>query len=127
MPYRKAASVFPEPVGAWISVCLPLAIAGQPCSCAGVGPSKVRSNHSRVSGLKTESADTPSSLATAGQSKSTSIPNNGEMREARLLAAGFALVVWLAACGGGGDSAEPPTLELQLSEQSRSGQSGTAM
>jgi Cu/Zn superoxide dismutase len=48
------------------------------------------------------------------------------MREARLLAAGFALVVWLAACGGGGDSAEPPTLELQLSEQSGSGQSGTA-
>ena len=28
----------PEPVGAWISVCFPHAIAGQPSACAGVGP-----------------------------------------------------------------------------------------
>jgi hypothetical protein len=48
------------------------------------------------------------------------------MREARLLVAGFALVVGLAACGGDEDSAEPATLELQLEEQSGSGQSGTA-
>jgi hypothetical protein len=48
------------------------------------------------------------------------------MREARLLVAGFALVVGLAACGGGDDSAEPATLELQLEEQSGSGQSGSA-
>ncbi len=55
IPYRKAASVLPEPVGAWISVCLPLAIAGQPCSCAGVGASKAPSNQARVCGLKTSS------------------------------------------------------------------------
>jgi hypothetical protein len=45
---------------------LPLAIAGQPCSCAGVGPSNVRSNHSRVAGVKTDSAGTPSNLAMPG-------------------------------------------------------------
>jgi Cu/Zn superoxide dismutase len=48
------------------------------------------------------------------------------MREARLLVAGFALAVALAACGGDDDSAETATLELQLEEQSGSGQSGTA-
>ena len=36
MPQRKADSVLPEPVGARISVCSPLAMAGQPCACAGV-------------------------------------------------------------------------------------------
>ena len=30
----------PEPVGAWISVCAPEAIVGQPSCCAGVGPSR---------------------------------------------------------------------------------------
>jgi len=46
----------PEPVGAWISVCAPEAITGQPRSCAGVGARNAFSNHVRVSGLKTESA-----------------------------------------------------------------------
>src|ERR671931_614236 len=59
IPYRKAASVFPEPVGAWISVCSPEAIAGQPSSCAGVGPAKAPSNQARVRGLKTSSAAMP--------------------------------------------------------------------
>ena len=63
MPYRKAASVFPEPVGAWISVCLPLAIAGQPSCCAGVGARKAFSNHARVSGEKTASGSIPPTLA----------------------------------------------------------------
>lgn len=49
------------------------------------------------------------------------------MKKARYLATVFALVLGLAACGGDGDSAEPATLELQLSEQNGSGQSGTAM
>ena len=49
IPTRNAASVFPEPVGAWTSTCAPVAIAGQACSCAGVGPANTRSNHSRVS------------------------------------------------------------------------------
>ena len=48
MPYRNAASVFPEPVGAWISVWPPAAIAGQPSAWAGVGPANVRSNQERV-------------------------------------------------------------------------------
>lgn len=48
------------------------------------------------------------------------------MRETRLLAAGFALVVGLAACGGDDDSADSAALELQLAEQRGSGQSGTA-
>jgi hypothetical protein len=48
------------------------------------------------------------------------------MRETRLLVAGFALVVGLAACGGDDDSADSAALELQLAEQGGSGQSGTA-
>ncbi len=39
-PHRKAARVLPEPVGAWISVCRPAAMAGHPCSWAAVGPGK---------------------------------------------------------------------------------------
>ena len=38
MAARNAASVLPEPVGAAISACRPLAIAGQASSCAGVAP-----------------------------------------------------------------------------------------
>ena len=53
---RNAASVFPDPVGAWMSTWLPEAMAGQPCSCAGVGPAKVRSNQPRTSWLKGASA-----------------------------------------------------------------------
>jgi len=55
MAERKAASVFPEPVGAWIRTWPPPAIAGQPLSCAGVGAAKLRSNQARVSGRKSES------------------------------------------------------------------------
>src|SRR3954452_22717963 len=59
MPYRNAARVLPDPVGAWISVCSPDAIAGHPCSWAGVGPAKACVNHSRVRSLKSSSADIP--------------------------------------------------------------------
>jgi hypothetical protein len=38
MHTRKAASVFPEPVGAAISVCRPAAISRQPPACGSVGP-----------------------------------------------------------------------------------------
>src|SRR4051794_40429030 len=58
MAYRKAASVFPEPVGAWISVCAPDAITGQPFSCAGVGASNAASNQARVFWLKTSRGPT---------------------------------------------------------------------
>src|SRR6201989_957283 len=59
MPYRNAASVLPEPVGAWIRTFPPRAIAGQPSSCAGVGPSNACSNQRRVSAEKTSSVLTP--------------------------------------------------------------------
>src|SRR6266536_1355226 len=65
MPKRKAASVLPEPVGAWISACFPVAIAGQPRACAGVGSVNVRSNQARVSVLKGASGSMPPSLALA--------------------------------------------------------------
>ena len=52
MQMRNAASVFPEPVGAEISVCLPPAMAGQPCAWASVGTRNLRSNHSRTIGWK---------------------------------------------------------------------------
>ena len=52
MAARKAASVFPQPVGASRSVDSPAAMDGQPRTCAGVGlPSEAR-NHSRVEGRK---------------------------------------------------------------------------
>src|SRR5919204_3078935 len=58
MPYRKAARVLPDPVGAWISVWPPRAIAGQPSACAGVGSANARSNQTRVSALNTASGST---------------------------------------------------------------------
>jgi hypothetical protein len=60
MPERKAASVLPEPVGAWMSTLFPLAIAGQPSSCAGVGAAKLRSNQALVLAEKEASASTRS-------------------------------------------------------------------
>src|SRR5918992_1311895 len=53
MQTRKAASVFPEPVGAEISVSPPAAIAGHPLACGSVGPAGKRvENHSRTTGWK---------------------------------------------------------------------------
>ena len=48
--HRKAASVFPDPVGARISVLSPRAIGGQPSCCARVGSAKARVNQSRTRG-----------------------------------------------------------------------------
>ena len=53
IPMRKAASVFPEPVGAWMRTWPPRAIAGQPSSWAGVGSANARSNHALVAAKKT--------------------------------------------------------------------------
>src|ERR1700735_313561 len=50
MQARNAASVFPEPVGAQMSVVLSLRIWGQPCSCGSVGVPNFETNHSRTSG-----------------------------------------------------------------------------
>jgi hypothetical protein len=51
MAARKAASVLPDPVGAAISACRPLAMAGQASICAGVAPfGKVLANHAWTAG-----------------------------------------------------------------------------
>ncbi|GME42552.1 hypothetical protein ACJ2_27030 [Pantoea sp. QMID2] len=50
MAMRKAASVFPEPVGAITSACSPLAIACQAAFCTGVGAVKAAENQRRVAG-----------------------------------------------------------------------------
>src|SRR5690606_41670484 len=48
--HRKAARVFPDPVGAWIRVWAPDPIAFQPSTWAGVGAGKLASNQARVAG-----------------------------------------------------------------------------
>ncbi len=48
----KAASVFPDPVGATMSVCSPREMWGQPSTCGGVGRSKARANQSATTGWK---------------------------------------------------------------------------
>src|SRR5439155_26005633 len=56
MHTRKAASVFPEPVGAAISVSRPAAMSRRPSFWGGVGPSgNVRSNPVRTAGWKVSS------------------------------------------------------------------------
>jgi hypothetical protein len=51
MATRNPARVFPEPVGAAISVSAPEAINGQPWAWGSVGPSgKRRPNHSATAG-----------------------------------------------------------------------------
>ena len=50
MPQRNAASVLPEPVGAEISVCDPVAMAGQACACTAVGSANAFANQSRTRG-----------------------------------------------------------------------------
>src|SRR4051794_13844030 len=52
--HRKAASVLPEPVGAEMRTCSPVAIAGQAWAWAGVGSSKELRNQSRTRGVKAE-------------------------------------------------------------------------
>ncbi len=42
----------PDPVGAWIRVWLPAAIASQPSRWASVGATNVDSNQARVAGAK---------------------------------------------------------------------------
>ena len=49
-------SVFPEPVGAQISVCSPAAMCGQPSIWGGVGSGKEDANHSRTAGENAASA-----------------------------------------------------------------------
>ncbi len=48
--HRKAASVFPEPVGATTSASRPAVMASHASSWAGVAASKTSPNHARVAG-----------------------------------------------------------------------------
>ena len=48
--HRNAASVFPVPVGARISVFSPLAIAGHPARCGALGVPSVSVNQRRTVG-----------------------------------------------------------------------------
>src|SRR3569833_213503 len=50
MQARNAASVFPDPVDAEISVVRPSMMYGQPCSCGSVGVPKRPTNHSCTRG-----------------------------------------------------------------------------
>ena len=56
MAWRKAASVLPDPVGAWMSVWAPEAIAGHPSSWAWVGPANEASNQAFVAGENIDGA-----------------------------------------------------------------------
>src|SRR5262245_37670094 len=50
MQIKNAANVFPDPVGAEISVVSPAKICGQPSSCGSVGVPNRETNQSRTSG-----------------------------------------------------------------------------
>src|SRR5690242_19486733 len=50
MHAKKAAKVFPEPVGALISVSCPARMCGQPAICGSVGVPNLDVNHSWTSG-----------------------------------------------------------------------------
>src|SRR3981189_209389 len=58
MTARKAARVFPDPVGAAISTCCCAWIAGQACSCGAVAASNVLVNQLATAGGKDERAVT---------------------------------------------------------------------
>src|SRR6185437_8452041 len=55
MAARKAASVFPEPVGAAITTLRRALINGQASACAGVGAAKVSSNQAATAGKNKDS------------------------------------------------------------------------
>src|SRR5438128_226188 len=54
---RNAVSVLPVPVGARMSVCEPLAIAGHPSRCGALGEPSVSVNHFRTMGWNGFSAE----------------------------------------------------------------------
>ena len=54
---RKAARVFPLPVGERMSACSPRAITGQPRACGAVGRANDWANQSRTEGRKSESGE----------------------------------------------------------------------
>src|SRR6202011_5876681 len=66
MHQRKAARVFPVPVGARIKVDSPRAIAGQPCTCGLVGAAKTASNHSRTGGANRTASRAAGRVAEGG-------------------------------------------------------------
>jgi hypothetical protein len=54
----------PLPVGAWMSVCSPRAMAAQPSAWACVGASKLASNQARTAGENGASGSATSVVAT---------------------------------------------------------------
>ena len=48
--HNRAARVFPDPVGAAISVCRPSRMSGQPSRCGGVGWPNFSANHAPTAG-----------------------------------------------------------------------------
>lgn len=77
MPHRKAARVFPEPVGAEIRTCSPDAIAGQAWICAGVAAANVVRNQCCVAGLNWSSGSHPA----AGVGCAVRCATNGQRTE----------------------------------------------
>src|SRR5688500_17404917 len=55
IPHRKAASVFPDPVGAQIRVLAPAVIGGHPIAWAGVGAANDASNQRLTGSLNAAS------------------------------------------------------------------------
>ncbi len=82
IPHRNAARVFPEPVGARISVCSPEAMAGHPCSWAVVGAGNEEANQSRTGDEKRSSAAMPAAYGrplTAGPSGARQLPGRPQL------------------------------------------------
>src|SRR5204862_4612800 len=64
---RNAASVLPDPVGAVMSVCSPVAIAGHACAWTSVGPSKADANQSRTAGVNCDNGTGAQASRDCGQ------------------------------------------------------------
>ena len=93
MPQRKAARVFPEPVGAQIRAFWPAVIGGQPVACAGVGAWNDASNQRLTGSLK-------------GVSGLDSLVREGMGLNPPILrfVCGGAIALMAAGCGAGGGS-----------------------
>src|SRR5580704_3164452 len=66
MKTRNAAKVFPDPVGAEMSVAFPATIEGQPAICGSVGVPNRPKNQSRISGCAHSNPRTPSCGSSCG-------------------------------------------------------------
>jgi hypothetical protein len=117
---RKAASVLPLPVGAWMRVCRPRAIAAQPSTWACVGAANELSNQARTAG---ENGARGSPAAAAGSrggidTVATGFGSIGRPRQFDHLFESGAAVSWPdllrdpVRCGAGLRVAHSPSLHL---------------